>query len=227
MKNTKFVRWSGFSPSTCRSLSRRGGARGLLLRLFGIRIWEPKVVVGNSSGFTQATQEGAVHCRRVITDRVLTWNETTSSEIAFHLVWRAPILLTRKEQTRHLLFSLLCGICRLLLLGMWGHGCGQQVVITARGADRHKAVGAACPRIRPPSGCIIIKKRKIQLETGKKRRGTKCTHLVTTVSFGCGTALLPKIPFSTAIQRPTITSSLTFSMMAALCPATRARRTGD
>lgn len=53
------------------------------------------------------------------------------------------------------------------------------------------------------------------------------TNLVTTVSFGWGTAVLPKIPFSTAMQRPTITSSLTFSIMAALWPATRASSTGD
>ena len=42
----------------------------------------------------------------------------------------------------------------------------------------------------------------------------------------CGTALLPNIPFSTAMQRPIMTSSLTFSMMAAASPATRASRTG-
>jgi len=41
-----------------------------------------------------------------------------------------------------------------------------------------------------------------------------------------GTALLPNIPLSTAIDLPTITSSLTFSMMAAASPATRANRTG-
>lgn len=44
--------------------------------------------------------------------------------------------------------------------------------------------------------------------------------------FTCGTELFPKIPFSTAMQRPTITSSLTFSMMAAASPATRASNTG-
>lgn len=42
----------------------------------------------------------------------------------------------------------------------------------------------------------------------------------------CGTALLPKMPLRIARQRPTITSSLMFSMMPAASPATRARRIG-
>lgn len=42
----------------------------------------------------------------------------------------------------------------------------------------------------------------------------------------CGTAPLPKMPFRTAIHRPTMTSSLTFSIMAAASPATKARSTG-
>ena len=42
----------------------------------------------------------------------------------------------------------------------------------------------------------------------------------------CGTALLPNIPFSTAMDRPTMTSSLTFSIMAAASPATSANNTG-
>lgn len=42
----------------------------------------------------------------------------------------------------------------------------------------------------------------------------------------CGTAEFPKIPLRTAIQRPTMTSSLTFSMMAAASPATSANKTG-
>lgn len=42
----------------------------------------------------------------------------------------------------------------------------------------------------------------------------------------CGTALLPKMPFKTAIDRPMMTSSLTFSMMAAASPATSASKTG-
>lgn len=42
----------------------------------------------------------------------------------------------------------------------------------------------------------------------------------------CGTALLPKMPFNTAIDLPMMTSSLTFSMMAAASPATSASRTG-
>merc|ERR1719339_415578 len=51
-------------------------------------------------------------------------------------------------------------------------------------------------------------------------------HLVTTVSLGVGTFVVPKIPLRTAIQRPTMTSSETFSMMAAASPATRASKTG-
>ena len=41
-----------------------------------------------------------------------------------------------------------------------------------------------------------------------------------------GTPLVPKMPLSTAMQRPTMTASVTVSMMAAASPATRARRTG-
>lgn len=42
----------------------------------------------------------------------------------------------------------------------------------------------------------------------------------------CGTAVTPNISLSTAIQRATITSSLTPSIMEAASPATRARSTG-
>lgn len=42
----------------------------------------------------------------------------------------------------------------------------------------------------------------------------------------CGTALLPNIPLRMARQRPTITSSLMFSMMPAASPAIRASRIG-
>lgn len=42
----------------------------------------------------------------------------------------------------------------------------------------------------------------------------------------CGTALLPNIPLRMARQRPTITSSLMFSMMPAASPAIRASRMG-
>lgn len=51
-------------------------------------------------------------------------------------------------------------------------------------------------------------------------------YLVTTHSFGCGTALCPKMPFKTAMHLPTITSSVTFSIMAAASPATSAKSTG-
>lgn len=46
------------------------------------------------------------------------------------------------------------------------------------------------------------------------------------VSHTCGTALLPNIPLRMARQRPTITSSLMFSMMPAASPAIRASRMG-
>lgn len=42
-----------------------------------------------------------------------------------------------------------------------------------------------------------------------------------------GTALLPKIPFNTAMALPTMISSETFSSLFAASPATRAMRTGD
>lgn len=42
----------------------------------------------------------------------------------------------------------------------------------------------------------------------------------------CGTELLPNIPLRMARQRPTITSSLMFSMMPAASPAIRASRIG-
>lgn len=45
-------------------------------------------------------------------------------------------------------------------------------------------------------------------------------------SCTCGTALLPNIPLRMARQRPTITSSLMFSMMPAASPAIRASRIG-
>ena len=47
-----------------------------------------------------------------------------------------------------------------------------------------------------------------------------------TVSLGVGTLASPNMPLSTAMQRPTMTSSETFSMIAAASPATRASRTG-
>ncbi len=46
------------------------------------------------------------------------------------------------------------------------------------------------------------------------------------LALTCGTALFPKMDLSTAIDRPTITSSLTFSIMAAASPATSANNTG-
>ena len=51
-------------------------------------------------------------------------------------------------------------------------------------------------------------------------------HRVTTVSLGVGTLAAPKMPLRTAMQRPTMTSSETFSMIAAASPATKASRTG-
>lgn len=63
-----------------------------------------------------------------------------------------------------------------------------------------------------------IKMCLIKTRGQNKRRHTKGST--------CGTALLPNIPLRMARQRPTITSSLMFSIMPAASPAIRASRIG-
>lgn len=58
------------------------------------------------------------------------------------------------------------------------------------------------------------------------RWNTQNTHYEWHVWCTCGTALLPNIPLRIARQRPTMTSSLMFSMMPAASPAINARRIG-
>ena len=50
--------------------------------------------------------------------------------------------------------------------------------------------------------------------------------LLSSHNLTCGTVFAPKIPLITAKQRPTMTSSLTFSIMAAASPAISASNTG-
>ena len=94
---------------------------------------------------------------------------------------------------------------------------GEDVIVVAACTRRDKAVAASVEK----QG--IKKDRKVR---EKNLLQGSARHRVTTVSLGVGTLAAPKMPLRTAMQRPTMTSSETFSMIAAASPATRASRTG-
>lgn len=123
------------SSPCCRSRHSR-----LLFGLLRVGVREAKEVIGDSTRFTEATQEGAMDSRWVITDRVLTWKEKKLNDILFvSCSIKCPLLrlpLTSEEQTRHLLLLLSScrggrRLCWILFLGaasasssMWRHWCG-------------------------------------------------------------------------------------------------------